>query len=380
MTGSVEPTEEPAPKQPTIATTGAPQETQEIRTSLETLVDRLTFGFAAFGPLARSEIPSVEKVWPDMHKRIPHLVRESVPAAATMRGERGAKLVTQMLADCYMQGLFMHGGPSSPVNSEIIPAVRFIFSELAKLAPDHAKRVNLITMLTEACQDCQQVQAREIMRIYSDLTAQSETFVSQLKYSLVRAKETALDRFITDKHPKCDLDHTFVEPWQQRVHLTSGYVATIGAEFGLDGVVTAWSDRFLEPAVREIRQVARKEIKDLIEILRRDMSVKDWVKTLLADINNQSPHADRLINRNCIFKWVEENMNTEAAHGIFFDEERIHEFEEAEPKEPTKENRFQPFLSSRVLVDILKSANMLRERGEDQPPSRQKPKTAKKTK
>ena len=31
----------------------------------------------------------------------------------------------------------------------------------------------------------------------------------------------------------------------------------------------------------------------------------EWLQTLLADINNQSADADRLINRDCIFKWAQ---------------------------------------------------------------------------
>lgn len=121
-----------------------------------------------------------------------------------------------MLLDTYKQGLHMHGGPDSSVNKIVIPAFRYIVSELNKLEPLDKKRVSLVRTLAEACQDCQQVQARVILRIYGDLTSQTETFESQLKYSLVQSKETALQVLITKYHSSCDLDHTKVYPQNQR--------------------------------------------------------------------------------------------------------------------------------------------------------------------
>ena len=144
-----------------------------------------------------------------------------------------------ILSNCFSQGLWTFGPPCSPVNTEVRPAFRYIMSEMHKLEPKNPKRVSIITTLVHACEDCQQVQAREILRIYGDLTSQNQTFEQQLKYSLLRQKEVALNRFITDKHKGCDLDHTQVQPQQQRPHLFSGYVAYIGEDFGLDGLDAA---------------------------------------------------------------------------------------------------------------------------------------------
>lgn len=67
-----------------------------------------------------------------------------------------------------------------------------------------------------------QVQAREILRIYSDMTSQNATFQRQLLYSLMRQKESSLDQMISRYHgPRCDWDHTRVKPWEQRPHLFS---------------------------------------------------------------------------------------------------------------------------------------------------------------
>lgn len=319
-----------------------------------------------------------------------------------MRGERGRKSVTKMLTDIYDRGLFMHGGATSSVNSTVVPAFRHIISELNKLDPQHKKRVSMVRDLAEACQDCQQVQARVILRFYGDLTSQNETLESQLKYSLVRSKEAALQILITKYHgPSCDFDHTMVNPENQRAHLWSGYVNLIGNSFGLDGVTAANGDRFLNQCLGVIRSVHGgnstssinvqansgsgkkrfrlgnssrststtssggnsiddQKLKDaLMAELAKKLCVKEWLSGLIGDINNQSSEADRMIDRSCIFAWASANMQGDFKHRIFYDDSRIEEYSDLDPKEPTDDNQFEPFLSPIVLVEILVKAGML---------------------
>ena len=161
-----------------------------------------------------------------------------------------------MLADIYNQGLFMHGDAASAVNRTIIPAFRHVVAELNKMEAADEKRVAMTRNLAEACQDCQQVQARVILRLYGDVTSQHRTFDSQLKYTLVQPKEAAIHSFISRYHaPTCDQDHTRVEPGRQRAHLVSGYVSMIGDAFGVDGVGAAHGDRFLRECLGVIRAV-----------------------------------------------------------------------------------------------------------------------------
>eukprot|EP00930_Biecheleria_cincta_P045153 TRINITY_DN31127_c0_g1_i1.p1 TRINITY_DN31127_c0_g1~~TRINITY_DN31127_c0_g1_i1.p1 ORF type:complete len:520 (+),score=88.21 TRINITY_DN31127_c0_g1_i1:60-1619(+) len=325
------------------------------------LSSNLTFGPAAFGKLRRDAITQIQETTCSKSVNVKQMLEASVRGVSKMTGERGIKQVTQMLTDCYKVGLFMHGPATSPVNRQIIPAMHHIFAELSKHQPQDGKRVSHLTALAHACQDCQQVQAREIMRIFGDLTSQNDTFEGQLKYSLVRQKEAALDRYISRRHANCDLDHTRVNPWQQRAHLISGYVALIGDEFGLDGVTAAHSDRFLSQVRGEI---GRTRARDVVAELKQDMCAKEWLQTLLADINNQTSGSERLINRDCIFKWVQENMSEEASYLVFYDEDRSPEFEDLDPKAPLEENRYQPFLSPKVLVEMLLKATMLEEKQE----------------
>ncbi|CAK0888086.1 unnamed protein product, partial [Prorocentrum cordatum] len=342
---------------PASAAAGGSAEERPL--GLEALAAGLVFGRPAFGPLRpRGGGHRAKLKGPSLRSRIPDMLRESVAGVESMRGERGLKTVTQMLTDSYSNGLFMHGPPSSAVNRQIVPALRHVFAEMAKLPPEHPKRVGCLTALAEACTDCQQVQAREILRLFGDLTSQSETFEGQLRYSLLRAKEAALNCYITGRHPGCDLDHTRAQPWQQRAHLVSGYTWLLGEAFGLDGLEAAGGDRFLPQVLEEIGAVDPAELQ---RRLVRGLSVKEWLQTLLADVNNQARPlvCSSVVDPGCIFKWVSRHLSQEAAHEVFYDEERLAEFEGQDPERPTKENQFQPFLSCRVLVDMLLATGML---------------------
>ena len=334
--------------------------------TVNVLAARYDFGPNAFGPLRRK--PPQVSAARDLSGQVRALCEASVDGVARMRGQRGQKYVTQMLTACYRQGLFMHGPPSSAVNVQIIPAIRTVVAAMAALPARDPKRVACLTTLANACLDCQQVQAREILRAYSDLTAQTETMERQLKYSLVRQKEAALQVLITARHgPTADQDHTRVSPWQQRAHLFSGYVSIVGEQFGLDGLTAAKGDRFCGQALGEIGRGVQPGA--LIQALIQGMSVKEWLQTLLADINNQNANADRLIDRGAIFAWVQQNLvngcggagggQTFSPHLVFYDEARAAEFADLDPKAPTQANQYQPFLSPRVLVEMLVRAGML---------------------
>merc|ERR1712007_295013 len=86
---------------------------------------QLQFGPGAFGPLAERVAPLL--VTGDLSCRLVQMVQDSVDGVRNMRGQRGEKAVTQMLFECYEHGLFMFGDQYSAVNSEIVPAIRYIF-------------------------------------------------------------------------------------------------------------------------------------------------------------------------------------------------------------------------------------------------------------
>jgi len=53
-------------------------------------------------------------------------------------------------------------------------------------------------------------------------------------------------------------------------------------------------------------------------------------------------------------------MSQESGYALFYDENRADEFVDHDPKAPQPENQFQPFLSCKVLVDLLLAANMIK--------------------
>jgi len=317
------------------------------------------------------------------------MIKRSLPKNVyTLRGERGQKEVTTMLYDTYQQGLFMHGDPSSPVNQIIIPAFRYIFSELSALKRHDPKRIEILTTLAHACQDCQQVQAREILRIYQELTCQSLTFEDQLLYSMVRLKESALHEYITQHHyGVCDLDHNHVEPHQQRAHLWSAYLVIVGERYGLGNgtnITTAHGDRFLGSALQYVYETHEIPIMQpmynheflcdiILPRLQNSISVKEWLTILIADINNQkmSNHTnnvnnnnndndvDRMIHRRILNQWAYQNLGDDK-HRIFYDENHAEEYKDLAPNHPNPNNQYQPFLSPNVLTGMLVKVGMLK--------------------
>ncbi len=148
----------------------------------------------------------------------------------------------------------------------------------------------------DACRDCQQVQAREILRVFGEMTNQNATFEEQILFFFAKQKEEALYRLITEVHPKCDLPHTKVSPGQQRAHLKSAYLNILGESFGMTGVNAARADRFLNEAKANIHSVTRDQ---LVKQLMSYCCPERLVRELLCDINNQSSDAERLISPKC---------------------------------------------------------------------------------
>eukprot|EP00548_Thalassiothrix_antarctica_P001529 CAMPEP_0194130500 /NCGR_PEP_ID=MMETSP0152-20130528/1530_1 /TAXON_ID=1049557 /ORGANISM="Thalassiothrix antarctica, Strain L6-D1" /LENGTH=640 /DNA_ID=CAMNT_0038825047 /DNA_START=119 /DNA_END=2041 /DNA_ORIENTATION=- len=334
--------------------------------SIDYLAAQYRFGRNAFGPLQRS-VPVNSTALRDLSSQVDYIIVSSFPKARHMKGERDKKDVTKMLTDIYSSGLFMHGDSDSSVNQTIIPSLRYIFSKLEKMAANDQKRVLMVTELADACQDCQQVQARVILRMYGDLTSQAETFDSQLKYSLTQSKEAALQIIITKYHsPECDLDHTKVRPDQQRAHLWSTYVTLVGDAFGLEGVDAARGDRYLQSDnIRDAHRLWNNndQLKQkLLNELGQHICVKEWICSLIGDINNQSSNAERIIDRSCIFKWASDNMDGDFKHRIFYDEGRFEQYSDLVPRKPTDDNEYEPFLSPIVLVEMLVKAGMLEQK------------------
>jgi hypothetical protein len=289
----------------------------------------------------------------NLSSKLASIMTDSVKGVAGMRSQtRDARPVLDMISGIYQSGL---STMSSTINAEIVPALRYIFHVANGLKPKDVKRVAMLQRIADAMMDCQQVQAREILRIYGDLTCQSQTLETQIHYFLLKQKEDALDRFITQIHVGCDLDHTKTGPGKQRAHLKSAYIDMLGKDFGLEAVEAAKEDRFLNEARHELETGvwAGVGVKVIMKRLKNELSLPIFVGYLLADINNQSKGAERLINRECIFEWVKKNMSKDEAHRVFYDEDRAADYAGQTPAKPLEENKYQPFLSQKLLLQML---------------------------
>lgn len=284
---------------------------------------------------------------------------KSIPNFMDLRGQRGQHTILYMIQTAYSTGLFTL---SQSINKQIIPALRYILNKIDELKPDDPKRNTILKTLSDAFLDCQQVQAREILRIYGDLTNQTETLDKQIIYILMRQKEQSLNEFISQFHMDCDLDHTKSKPSEQRVHLYSAYLDIVGEQLGMDGIESARGDRFLGETLNIIRSGIWADVGNdtIYALVKNRLSLRQFIECILSDINCQSDNADRLINPSVIFKWVTDNMTTENARKIFYNEENIDEYKYQEPNIPKDKNKYNPFLSLRILVDILTKMNLIK--------------------
>uniref|UniRef100_A0A7S0DR25 Uncharacterized protein n=1 Tax=Amorphochlora amoebiformis TaxID=1561963 RepID=A0A7S0DR25_9EUKA len=301
----------------------------------------------------------VAKALPDANKKIADMLKEEVQGVEKMRGQRGELSVTQMLQAAYRQGLFMHGSSTSPVNKLIVPALRHIMLWCSETKKGDPKRKHILNILADACLDCQQVQAREILRTFRELTNQAQTLESQILEFLNPLKEEAVNALITAKHsPLCDLDHTKARPFQQRPHLRSAYVAMCGDLMAMSDTLPSKNDRFLYQAQAEVsRKLGTEDARLIAKSLIDSISVKIFFQGLLADINNQSKTADRSISPKCLFDWAKENLDN--PHSVFYEDERADDFKGQTPAKPNPDGEFNPFLSRKVLVEILMEMKMI---------------------
>jgi len=323
---------------------------------LKNKLKQYKFSSKAFGKIAKRKPPIDEQKMKDLSSKIPSIMKASVKGVEKMKSfTRDKRTVLEIIKGIYASGLFTLGTASSPINRQVIPAFRYIFHAANEMKPKDIARVAMLRKLAEAVQDCQQVQAREILRIFGDLTNQNQTFESQIQYLLLKQKEETLDRFISQFHKDCDEDHTKVKPAQQRAHLKSAYIDMLGEQLGLEAVEAARGDRFLPEVRKELANGVWGGVKveAIFKMLTRQLSLELFIQYLLADINNQSDNADRLINKDCIFKWVEKNMSLENANKVFWDEDRAHEYVGMDPCKPLDKNKFHPFLSQKFLLRIL---------------------------
>ena len=210
----------------------------------------------------------------------------------------------------------------------------------------------MLLRLCEAFQSCMAEQGRVIDALYGQLSGRDATFRDQV-LALVDvhkalAMESTVQAFLSS------------HGGHQAPHVLSAYLREVGRELGLRGVAASATDPNATMAVDK---------PAVLRAFRERFSVDEVAAALVADVNQQSPDAERVIDRDALAKWAaataEATTGQEGggggggsgavfdAHSIYYDDERACDFAQLTVSKPNEANKYQPFLSPRVAMEIL---------------------------
>jgi len=127
---------------------------------------------------------------------------------------------------------------------------------------------------------------------------------------------------------------------------------------GLRGVEAARLDINSKPVPINIAN-------DLEKLYREMFSVNEFVTTFTNDVNQQEQEAERLVSRELLAKWVDGCPGFDK-HSIFYDEDNANDYIDSKISDenkkegntsknlgPNEENKYHPYLSRKVALDIL---------------------------
>ena len=211
----------------------------------------------------------------------------------------------------------------------------------------------MLLRLCEAFQSCMAEQGRVIDALYGQLSGRDATFRDQV-LALVDvhkalAMESTVQAFLSS------------HGGHQAPHVLSAYLREVGRELGLRGVAASATDPNATMAVDK---------PAVLRAFRERFSVDEVAAALVADVNQQSPDAERVIDRDALAKWAAATAEATTgqqgggggggggaavfdAHSIYYDDERAGDFANLTVSKPNEANEFQPFLSPRVAMEIL---------------------------
>jgi len=263
-----------------------------------------------------------------------------------MLDRTGSVPVSTYIKSTYENGLpLFEANPT--VQQHTIKALRVIFHKGVKVTDKGKKQI--FKRLAEAYSACQMEQGRVIDSLYGTLTGRDKSFKDQILNLVDIQKEQVLNQLVNLKNPNAwRTSDDF--PEQQVPHIQSSYCVAIGPKLGLRGIKSAQLDNFCVPLEPHVT-------RELETMFKKLFSVSDLVNTIVSDINQQEAEAERLISREALAKWASEvgESNNQIllpgfdSHGIFFDEERLKEYDGA----PKEENKYQIYLNRKVALEIL---------------------------
>jgi len=293
----------------------------------------------------KNETPDQLEVPHLQPEEIQQILLDNVHGVEDMLDRTGSVPVSTFIKSTYENGLpLFEANPA--VQQHTVKAMRVIFHKGVKM---HEKgRKQIFKRLAEAYTACQMEQGRVIDSIYGSLTGRDKSFKEQILTLVDMQKEQVLNQLVNLKNP--DAWRTSDDyPEQQVPHIQSSYCVAIGPNLGLRGIKSSQLDNFCVPLDPRLA-------RELETMFKKLFSLNDLVNTIVSDINQQEVEAERLIGREALAKWaseVGESSNGRIpgfdSHGIFFDEEKSHEYDGV----PKEENKYQIYINRKVALEIL---------------------------
>ncbi len=287
-------------------------------------------------------------------------------------------LFAEMFVLTYSNGLPIYNGNPS-VQQHTVTAMQTIFAEIKGEGRAEAWKRKILAKLCDAFRACQAEQGRVIDAVYGTVTGRDKSFREQALMVVDVQKELVLENCVNKLNPEAWRQSDEI-PQKQVPHITSSYRIAVGNELGLRGIQSAQMDhcRFEVPPadvkvkdakkVRFIALLTFAPHKQIIsETFRRMFRIDELCDTLVADVNQQSKDADRLVSRDDLAKWAgnaDENNGFDS-HTIFYDEDQPDNYKDL--GKPTDENLYQPFLNRKIALEVLKALFLTGDAGTKRP-------------
>jgi len=266
-------------------------------------------------------------------------LRQHVSNVDEMLDRTGSVPVSDYILSTYSNGLPLYGG--NPVlQLHLINSLRLIFE---KVFTGEAPGKYLVS-IAEAYQSCQAEQGRVIDHIYGELTGRDMSLRDQILVLVDNQKQMIMDQVVNQMNPNA-WKTSDANPMGQLPHIQNSYRVAVGETLGLRGVSAARMDYHHQ-------HLDSKTVTDIENLFRSLFSVEDLVLSIMKDVNDQDPNANRIINREALTKWAADSPESFDSHSLFYNEEAPDgEYEGS----PTEENKFQPYLSKNVTIRILQT-------------------------
>lgn len=207
---------------------------------------------------------------------------------------------------------YRHGVPaqaSAPALHQYTKlALRYILHHVSEEGQHKQNKVKILSSLAEAFQECQQVQARTIDKLFGTMTGRDLGLRGQLFELVDFVKQQTLDEVTLKLNPYCLSPSADMH--QQMPHIQSAYVAAVGEQLGLRGVETSRVDR-LKP------RLGQRQLVAFMEAYVQTFPVEDVVQAFVRDVNQTDASADRVVDHDALFAWAVRHLHDGLMLNVF---------------------------------------------------------------